>query len=342
MDISVVVLTLNEEHNIAECLESILRQRYDRGRWEVIVVDGGSTDQTLSIVERYRQGDDRVRIARNTKTQIAPGRNVGLRESTYPFVAFTDADCTVPDGWLEGLQQAWVDLAREEAGLAGVGGGNVPPDAPSGGFLDALGIYLDSFLGAFNSPQGRNFGKPTMVDSLACLNVLYRKQSVLAVSGFDEAMGNIAEDLDLNLRLKAAGHRLYFVPNLAVHHKLRPTLRDWLRNMAIYGDGRAKVTCKHRMYCSPFFVLPTLFLGSMMLVRSVSPVPSSCCRWPISRQLPRTRFGSQCGRNARRCSGGRSPSSSVRTSRTRHICCVRPCDFGFAHGESGTQLMDDR
>jgi GT2 family glycosyltransferase len=105
----------------------------------------------------------------------------------------------------------------------------------------------------------------TQVKSLACLNVLYNKDSIMEVGGFDEDMGNIGEDLDINIRLNANSFKLYFVPDIPVLHKLRPDFLSWLKNMALYGKGRAIVTFKHNLFCNYFFLLPLCFIIIMIL-----------------------------------------------------------------------------
>ena len=265
MDISVVILTYNEEKNIDDCLNSVLNQKYFNGRWEALVVDGNSTDNTIKIIKDKQKESDHISLLNNKNRKIASGRNIGIRESLYPFIAFTDADCIVPDNWLYRLSQEYEKLLTVDDRTTGVGGGNMPL-AESNNFQKALGLYLDSFIGCFNSPQGRNFSQIKKVDSLACLNVLYNKQILGKVGGFDEEMGNIAEDLNLNLRLKENGYNLYFIPNISVEHKLRPNLTSWLKNMALYGKGRAIISHKHNLYSNFFFILPLLFAVSIILI----------------------------------------------------------------------------
>ncbi len=262
MNISVVILTYNEESHIEDCLASILRQRYSDGEWEVLVVDGMSTDNTRPVIHGMQKRYGPIRVIDNQRRTIASGRNLGIFASQYPFVAFTDADCVVPENWLKNLSREYEILSRADPKIAGVGGANVPL-AGASRFQKALGLCLNSFLGSLNSVQGRNFQETRRVVSLACLNVLYHKQSIVETGGFDEALGNIAEDLDLGLRLGKKGYHLYFVPGLPVFHKLRPTLSSWLRNMALYGRGRARVTFKHHLFKSPFFLFPFCFLIGM-------------------------------------------------------------------------------
>lgn len=265
MDISVVILAYNEEKNIGECLRAVLNQKYTSGEWDVLVIDGDSTDDTVKIVQEIQKTSARIRLLSNKKRKIASGRNLGLTESRYPFVAFTDADCIVSEDWLNKLSKGYKNMLVSDDKPAGVGGGNIPPELSSR-FQQALGLYLDSFLGSFNSPQGRNFSEIRKVESLACLNALYKKEALMEVGGFDENMGNIAEDRDMNIRLRKHGYSLYFIPDTSVFHKLRNDLIGWMKNMALYGRGRAVISFKHNLFLNPFFILPMIFILSMILV----------------------------------------------------------------------------
>lgn len=265
MDISVVVLTYNEEENIGPCLSSLLAQDYRGGEWEILVVDGRSTDRTREIVSDFMAASGRVRLVENPRRKIAPGRNEGIENSSYPFIAYTDADCVVQNDWLEKLSAEYRRIAAADERLGGVGAGNVPFEESSR-FMRAIKVYLDSLLGCFNSVQGRNHTTSRRVESLACLNVLYKKSAIRSIGGFDESLGNVGEDLDLNLRLKEHGYNLYYVPGAHVFHKLRPNLRKWLKNVALYGRGRAIVTFKHRLFHHPFYFLPLCFSLGMFAI----------------------------------------------------------------------------
>ncbi len=281
MDISVVVVARNEEKNIISCLDALIAQDYAAGAFEILVVDGESTDRTAAIAQERYSRSGKVRLVKNKKKRIAAARNIGIKESRYPFIAFTDADCVVPADWLSALQAAYIRSVEFDVATVAVGGANIPP---SGGsvFQQALGMYLDSGLGTLNSPQGRNFAHVRAVTSLSCTNVLYRKEALVEAGGFDERLGNIGEDLDMNMRLKKRGYTLYFIPRLAVTHALRPDLHSWLRNMAVYGAGRAVVTFKHRAFLNPFFLLPFMFAAGILvvaagLVRPVFMLPAFYC-----------------------------------------------------------------
>lgn len=264
MDISVVVVAYNEEEKIITCLDALGAQEFG-GAYEIVVVDGNSTDRTVERAREWAHAARRapMRIVTNEKRYIAAGRNAGIRLSAAEYVAFTDADCLVPRDWLKNLYRHYQSCSSTDPSTVAVGGANVPPDE-GGDFHEALGVYLDSTLGSFNSPQGRVFTATRKVASLSCTNVLYHKSAVVGAGGFDESLENMSEDCDLNMRLGRRGKTLYFIPGISVRHFLRRDEASWFRNMAAYGRGRALVTFKNRDFLSPFFLAPLAFCLSFI------------------------------------------------------------------------------
>lgn len=256
-EISVVITCLNEEQNIRACLQSVQQQTYS-GEFEIVVVDGGSTDNTVAIIEGVAGGMDQVRLVVETKKGTAAGRNGGVRASKAPLIAFIDADCEAPPEWLALLNDHFQQLKKGDETLVAVGGTNLTPKG-SEPFLEAIGLALDSYAGSFNSTQGRQFEENRQVASLATLNVLYDKQKLQRVGCFDESLASEAEDADLNYRLGQAGFSMYFIAQSFVYHKMRPTPKMWLKNMFRYGKGRARLLKRYPAMWNLSFILPLIF-----------------------------------------------------------------------------------
>lgn len=261
--VSVVVTCLNEAGSIGPCLQSLLGQHYDH--YEIVVVDGGSGDGTLEIIQELAATDQRLHCLVERKQGTAAGRNAGIRAARHALIAFTDADCIVPPDWLTTLVMGLMEAQRGDPAVVAAGGGNiVPPDAPP--FVQAIGIALDCFAGSFTSVQGRRYPISMGVPSLATLNVLYQKDALTLVQGFDESLASEAEDADLNFRLIVQGKKLVFLSHVTVHHHFRATPRDWARNMRRYGRGRARLLKRHPTMRHPQFLLPPAFLLAMAVI----------------------------------------------------------------------------
>lgn len=101
--ISVIVPARDEEDNIENLLQSILRQTYTTEMFEVIVVDDHSTDNTAAIVNKY--ADDRIRLVQlkdeNLNSFKKKAIETGIEEASGELIVTTDADCIVPENWLK-------------------------------------------------------------------------------------------------------------------------------------------------------------------------------------------------------------------------------------------------
>ena len=259
MRISVVITCFNEAGNIVPCLESLLAQTYPADKFEVVVADGGSSDQTQELVKSLAELHPQIKLVVEPKPGTAAGRNAGIRAAQYEYIAFIDADCEAPASWLESLAGCYSEYKIREPQLAAVGGGNLPPEDASP-FVAAIGIALDSYAGSFNSAQGRQFNQPRFVAGLATLNTLIERSILENLGCFDETLGSEAEDADLNYRLHQAGWKLLFLPGADVWHKMRPTPRGWLKNMFRYGKGRARLLKRYPQMWQLSFILPLVFL----------------------------------------------------------------------------------
>jgi len=264
MKVSVVVPCYQEETHIGACLESLLAQDYP-GEAEIIVVDNGSTDGSQALVRGFEGQSPIVRLVVETQRGTAAARNAGLRNASFAHVAFIDADCAAPPGWLSLLAGHFAAAKEDEKSLAGVGGRNIAPPGASP-FVRAVEIALDAYPGSFNSVQGRQRRRRAYVPSLSLANAFYEKERLLAVGGFDESLRSEAEDADLNFRLTEAGGRLLYLPDSFVWHNLRASPKSWLRNMFRYGKGRARLLKRHRAMRHPSFLLPPAFLAAMLTV----------------------------------------------------------------------------
>ncbi len=261
MKVSVIVVTLNEEKNIVLCLQSILKQNILKNDYEIIIVDGGSQDATQQRVKECAKLHDeqKIRYIEKQNGSIAACRNIGIKNALYEYVAFTDADCIVPEDWLQRLRIGFSRQATGNPALAGVGGANIPPENGSL-FQMAIGVAFNSLLGSLGSIQAQPVKKNVKLFSISCSNSFYKKKSLEDVGMFSEELGNQGEDWDLGAKLKKNGYNVYGIHDSFVWHNFRATPALFWKNMVFYGDGRMLLMTKHPDIIKKRYLLPLFFI----------------------------------------------------------------------------------
>jgi GT2 family glycosyltransferase len=205
--VSVVIISHNEERNIATCLESVTRLDYPD--LEIIVVDS-STDLTKEIVATFAG----VKLISSSSRGFSQKRNLGYRSASRELVAFIDADCIAPADWLRRMVPHLMP-----AEVAAVGGNAYPPpDAP----------FLGKCIACLGKPAGGAIGLDAEVvfldrgiNYLATCCSLFKKRLLDEVGGFDEGLIYGNEDVDLSERILHAHYVLEYAEDAFVYHKTR-------------------------------------------------------------------------------------------------------------------------
>jgi glycosyltransferase involved in cell wall biosynthesis len=217
---SIVVATKNRAERMTRLLEALDAQT--EPRFEVIVVDDGSTDGTSERVDVVaRTVAYPVRLLRNeTSKGQGTARNRGWHAATAPVIVFTDDDCVPVPKWLASLLEA-----MEQDGLDLVSGVTGPPDDQ----LDQISLWSYVMV-----DSGRRGHFPTC-------NIAYRREVLDSVRGFDErfqyrrpdrsARCMIGDDTDFAWTAIDLGFRPGYAPDAVVHHDVFPqTWRQYTAN----------------------------------------------------------------------------------------------------------------
>jgi cellulose synthase/poly-beta-1,6-N-acetylglucosamine synthase-like glycosyltransferase len=231
--VSVVVPVKNEAETIETCLRGLLDLDYDR--YEILIVDTGSTDNTREIVKDIEQSNQKIRLL-TTSGNAPAGRNVGIREARGDILAFTDGDCIPTRTWLRTLVRSLVGEGRS---TAGVGGPNVPTFKVETRWSAATSAALNTFFGSGGSAQVRNRNH-LYVRALSTANSAFWTESVRKIGSFDFRL-DLCEDADLCSRLAKTGSRFKFEKSAVVYHwRDYRDLWKFGRHMFKYGKWRGK------------------------------------------------------------------------------------------------------
>ena len=218
--VSVAILSWNGRHHLETCLPAIAAQHDPQVEWEILVLDNGSTDDTVAWMREHWGKDRRVRLLESAvNLGFCGGNNRLVDAADGDAVALLNNDTRPEPGWLGSLVETL---------------GNSPPDvaAVSGKIVDWSGERLDFGRGlmtfdghAFQLDFRRPLERarvPAAGEELAFAcggNMLVRRASFLAAGGFDEDYFAYLEDVDLGWRLWSGGERIVFAPEAAVHHR---------------------------------------------------------------------------------------------------------------------------
>jgi GT2 family glycosyltransferase len=200
--VSVVVSTYNRPTRLARLLAGLRSQTLAGDRFEVIVVDNGSTGpETRAVIgEELARGELSLRPVHHVVTRgPAGGRNSGWRLARAPLIAFTDDDCVPDQGWLGAA------LAAHRERPAAIIQGRTEPDPAE--------LALDGVL-------SRTMRVEQLGPEYQTCNIFYPRTVLESLGGFDERYGLLpaGEDTDLAWRAIETGHETTFEPRAVVFH----------------------------------------------------------------------------------------------------------------------------
>jgi len=245
LKISVLIPTLNRCESLKNCLDSLIKQTYKN--FEVVVVDGGSTDGTKELLNQYYNKLS-IKFAVQ-KGGLIPQENKGWKIATGDIIVRTDDDVIASPQWLQGIADTF-NLSEK---IGGVTGPTIIPEErkeyrdlfyfekklENGNiFWRLIGkIYFDYFLegepfavskwfrsGAFslgsNYPECLKLKEPFEVTHQEACNMATRKDLLERIGGFDETFIGIGEfnEPDVSFKIKNLGYKIFFNPKAVVYH----------------------------------------------------------------------------------------------------------------------------
>ena len=232
-DVLVVIPTLNEAAHIAACLASLRSDEAGRTA-RLVIADGGSTDGTVAAA---RAADPAVRIVANEGVLQSAGVNAAVAEAGQGarYLVRCDAHSIYPPGYVRDVVAALE--ARPDAASVG----SVLDSTGEGCFARALAWVVDTPLGSGGSAHrgGRRSG---WVDHAH--HAGFRLDWFRRIGGYDPTFSH-NEDAEYDVRLRAAGGKVWLAADLRVGYAVRPTPRGLARQYWNYGRGRARTVRKH-------------------------------------------------------------------------------------------------
>ena len=217
--VSIIILNWNGGEDVLECLKSV--KDIDYPDYEIIVVDNGSTDNS---VEEIKRSFPDIKLIQNNKNLGFPGgANVGIRAATGGYIMLLNDDTVVARNILKDLVEAMGSNAS--IGIAGpmILYHNEPDKIWCAGMQLHLLGYASSIGKGLNKEL---FNKSCFVDYISCA-LLIKKEVIDKIGLLDPEYFLYSEDADFCLRAKNAGYECIYVPSPTVWHK---ATKEWITN----------------------------------------------------------------------------------------------------------------
>lgn len=241
MDVSVIMTVKNEGQSLRLLLDSLIQQT--RPPDEVVVCDGGSTDDTIAILEEYRRWLP-LRVVVAPGSNISQGRNRAITAAAGPIIAVTDGGVILAPVWLEEIVRPIVD-----EGAAAV----------SGWFEADPYTDFEVVMGATVLPTVEEIDPRSFLPSSR--SVAFRKEAWAAAGGYPEWL-DYGEDLIFDIKVREKVGPFPFVPRAVAYFRPRGTMRAFARQYYRYarGDGKAGLWPKRHAvrYATYLLLLPSL------------------------------------------------------------------------------------
>lgn len=258
--VTAMIVVRNEENYIKLSLESLLNQEFNQDMYEIIVIDGMSTDNTLTniknIVDNYK-GAISITVLQNEKKLLASGWNLGIKNAKGKYVVRIDAHARASSNFIKKNVETIQNLPED---VACVGGRLFSVHLEGGD--ETISKVLSSPFGIGNS-KFRYADSSQYVDTVAF--GLYKKEIFEKVGYFDETLER-NQDNNMHNRIKKSGFKFYFNPEIKSEYYVRNNLKKMLRqgysngkwNIIVYRQDKKSLSTRH--------LIPLLFVISIIIM----------------------------------------------------------------------------
>jgi glycosyltransferase involved in cell wall biosynthesis len=250
MRVSVILTVFNEGASIGRLLDSLKSQT--RTPDEIVVVDGGSTDQTVETLRtEAKNGSLSLRVLVEPGANISRGRNLAIQAAANELIASTDAGVQLSEEWLAEI------CAPLDAGQCQV---------VSGVFVPEVHTVFEIAMGATVLPTLAEINPERFLPSSR--SVAFTRSAWQTVGGYPEWL-DYCEDLIFDIRLRQRFAPFGFAPEAVAHFRPRGDLRSFFKQYYRYarGDGKANLFWKRHLirYGSYLVALPLLILAGLWI-----------------------------------------------------------------------------
>ncbi|MBN2349966.1 MAG: glycosyltransferase [Bacteroidales bacterium] len=248
---SIILPTFGRPEEVTAFLGSLTKQLFKN--FEVIVVDGSPDTSLQELVNGYK---DKLTLSYFYKKSLgaSESRNLGCEHAKGEWLVFIDSDCILPPHYMDVVDSFLVSHTE----IVGYGGPDAADDNFSP-FQKAVNYAMTSML-TTGGIRGKKFhlGKFHMRG----FNMGMRREVFFNVGGFSGMQ--VAEDLDLSMRLQKAGYKTSLIPDAFVYHRRKANFRIFWHQLYFHGKGRIDLHLKHGNALKALHLLPSMFMISIL------------------------------------------------------------------------------
>lgn len=218
--VSIIVPCYNEEKYIVPCLDSLISNDYPKEKVEIIVIDGMSDDNGRKILQEYSRKYSYIRVLDNPQRYTPYAFNLGIANSTGEVVMIASAHARYEYGYVSKCA-----AYLEKYSADNVGGRMMVVPRNNTFMAKAIAAVLSSPFGVGNSIFRIGSRRPKWVDTV--LGGCYKKTVFTKIGLFNPGLIR-SQDIEFNLRLKKAGLKTLFVPDIKCYYYARSDMRSFI------------------------------------------------------------------------------------------------------------------
>jgi len=260
VNISVIIATKNEAHNIDGLLSSIKNLDYPDDFYQVIIVDDNSSDGTSEKLKLRINKFDNISLEELKKRGLTGKRNAleyGISIAKYSSIVITDADCRPEPGWLKSHSKGFVEGFNFQFGIA--------PFERNTTFMNKI-ICFENLRSSILTFSFAGLGLPY---SAAARNLGFTKKAFLKIGGYSKTQDTLSGDDDLLLR-EAIKQKLKIgritEKGSFVYSKAKETFKDYLNQRARHTQTSFHYLLKQKLALGLWHFLNLFFLFSVVLI----------------------------------------------------------------------------
>ena len=268
-EVAIIIPTLNEERFISRCLNSIIKQTYEFEKMDVMIIDGGSNDKTKDIVAEYQKSHQNIRFIENKKKIQSVAFNIGFKKSTAPYIIRLDAHAEYDSKYIS----LCIENLKQDEKRGNVGGRcNILP------FNQSIWAQTNAILNHSRFGIGgaafRVSNEAHNTDSVPFGS--FPRKIIEKIGGMREDLPR-GEDNEYNSRIRKAGYKIFFDPNIISSYFARPTLGASCKQMYANGNSIGYLYYIDREAIGIRHLVPLLFVVSGLFSIIISVLWSPFC-----------------------------------------------------------------